>query len=63
MVPTTHFHAVLRARISAYALTRSDDLSQGIAKDYPDYLRAVGLIEGLKIALQFCEDIEREMDV
>jgi mRNA-degrading endonuclease RelE of RelBE toxin-antitoxin system len=36
-----------------------DNLSQGSPQDYASYLRVVGKIEGLRSALDLCDEAER----
>lgn len=58
----THFHRILRARVTEVLVTRSNEMAEGKCKSLEHYREEVGFIEGLKAALALCEDIERDMD-
>jgi len=56
----TRFHTLLKERIVEALSNRADDLARGVPVD--TYIRSVGYCDGLRAALAFCEDIEREFD-
>jgi hypothetical protein len=56
----TRFHSALIVKIDAALMNRADDLSRGVPLE--SYLRNVGYCDGLREALVFCEEIEREFD-
>ena len=56
------FARMLRVKIAEVLDTRSKELAGGICSDYSRYMHEVGYIQGLKDALTFSEDIEREPD-
>lgn len=53
----------IRRRIEQERAEYAVLLSQpNIVKDWDDYQRRIGLIEGLDIALRTCEEVEREQE-
>jgi hypothetical protein len=58
----THFHRVLRARISEVLVARSNDIASGVCKTLEHYKEEVGYMKGLKAALDIADDIEKDMD-
>lgn len=53
----------LKKKIDQIILEQISELSQhvalGSAQDYPSYMRVVGKIEGLRLALDLCEEAEK----
>jgi hypothetical protein len=58
----THFHRKLQAKIAEYETKWRDHLAGGGASNFDQYQRQVGNLEALRIVLQFCDEIERELD-
>ena len=56
----TRFHTLLKVRITEALEQRASDLSRGVPLD--QYDKNVGYCNGLRDALAFCEDVEREFD-
>lgn len=58
----TRFHTLLRIKAEEAIAIRSDSIAVGGAADYPDYLKSVGYIQGLRAALDLAREVEMEMD-
>ena len=58
-------HPDLANTVAARLFKIMDDLgrqiSEGYAQDWPDYKFRVGQINGMRIAIEQCQDIDREM--
>lgn len=58
----SHFHRLLRAKIAEVLEARASELTAGVCKDYAAYKEEAGYIRGLRDALVFSEEVEREPD-
>lgn len=58
----THFHALLRARISQEVKRIEIELARGAATDHGEYKLLVGKVLGMEECLNTCDEIEREFD-
>jgi hypothetical protein len=58
---TTRFHALLEKKIAEAIQNRTDSLAVGQASDYQTYKESVGYINGLRIALALCDDVEQDL--
>lgn len=56
----TRFHTLLRAKIDAAMRELADNLASGLPVE--QYHLKVGVYQGLKDALKYCEEVEREFD-
>ena len=56
-----HAHHVrtIKKKLTEIRAERAYDLGSGLAQDWADYRRRVGVLEGIDEALRVCEDIER----
>ncbi len=50
----------LRAKLQRHQEDLSAQLATGYAKDWADYCRRIGVIEGLSIAVGVCEEVSKE---
>ena len=48
------------ARVKKLRFERAEQIVDGFAKDWADYQRRLGVLDGLALALDICEDIEKE---
>lgn len=48
----------IRQKIEKQRQELTAQINEGYAKDWPDYKLRVGQLEGLKLAVQICEDVE-----
>lgn len=56
------FHRMLRVKLAEVLEARASELTSGLCKDYAAYREEVGYIRGLKDALVYSEEVEREPD-
>jgi hypothetical protein len=49
----------IKKKLMEIRAERASDLVSGLAADWADYRRRVGVLEGIDEALHVCEDIER----
>ena len=56
------FARMLRVKIAEVLEARASEMTIGVCKDYPSYREEVGYIRGLRDALTFSEEVEREPD-
>ncbi len=52
----------LRRRIEKERTQKAIGLGEGFAGDYEDYRHIVGVIEGLRLALEIADEIKQEQD-
>jgi hypothetical protein len=52
----------LRAKLLKAASDYSQQVADGCAQDWPDYKHRVGVIRGLREAIQACEIEEKKLD-
>lgn len=50
----------LHARLSQMKDDLSGQVADGYAKDWADYCRRIGVIEGLELAMEICVDVEKQ---
>jgi hypothetical protein len=62
MAAITHFHRKLQVKITERETMMKDHLAGGGAASFDLYQRQVGHIEALRVVLQMCDEIERELD-
>lgn len=53
---------MLRAKIAEVLEARTEELTAGACKDYAAYIGEVQYLNGLRDALKYAEDVEREPD-
>ena len=56
----SHYSRKLRKRIIDSIMTTENSLGLGNAADYPKYREQVGIIEGLRIVLGICDELDKE---
>jgi len=56
----THYSRKLRVKIEQAIQETEQSLGKGDAQDYARYRQHVGIIEGLKIVLGMCDDMDKE---
>lgn len=56
------FGRMFSAKVAEVLEARAKEMTLGLCKDYPAYREEVGYIRGLKDALVFAEEVEREPD-
>ena len=58
-------HPLLAANLPARIKKEQDErrlqVSEGYATDYADYRERIGVIKGLQVAIQLCEQLNREL--
>ena len=57
----TRFHLLLEKKIDEAIQNRTVSLASGAAADYPHYKENVGYINGLRDALNLCDEVEQDM--
>lgn len=58
----SHIGRMLEAKIAEVLVERQQDIGSGSAKTYDQYRQQVGYLHGLRDALKYLDDIEREPD-
>lgn len=58
----SHFHRQLEAALLEVIDTRSKQMATGVCVDYPHYKREAGVIEGIQLALNLANELEKESD-
>jgi hypothetical protein len=61
-VASSLFHRLLRVKVMEVLDTSMRNLASGNCRDYGAYKEEVGYCRGLKDALTYAEDVEREPD-
>ena len=56
----SHYSRKLRARVTLAIAETEDSLGRGNAVDYPTYRQYVGIIEGLRVAIGICDELDKE---
>ena len=51
----------LRGKLLEEINTKSKSLIEGYAQDWADYSRRVGVLDGLSIAVDLCDGVEKEL--
>lgn len=57
-----YFSEELQSRVLKDKIEKSMELGEGLAADFSDYRYACGVIAGMNLALDFAEDIKKELD-
>ncbi len=57
---TTHIGRLLREKIAAETEHLSTDIAGGASSDWGQYKHHVGIIQGLKLAVDLLDEIEKE---
>jgi len=58
----THFHRMLRAKVTEVLDARRLSVAEGVCSNFDRYMHEVGYITGLQDALKIADDLERELD-
>lgn len=58
----SHFNRALHAKVAEVLEARQTQIASGVCKDFEHYKYETGLIEGLRMALNLADDLEREPD-
>lgn len=58
----TRFHTLLRIKIEEAIRNRSESIVSGHCDDYASYRGNVEYVNGLKDALELCQEVEKEFD-
>lgn len=57
----TRFHTLLDAKLREVLVSRGEDLTSGVAKDYAEYKFEIGYLRALKDVLKICDEVNEEM--
>ncbi len=57
----THIGRLLRERISKEVFSLSTDIAGGASSDWGHYKQHIGIIQGLKLAVDLLDEIEKEL--
>lgn len=63
MIVQTNFHRLLRTKVEEAIKRDSDHIASGALENYDEYRFAAGILFGMRRVLQYCEEIEKDLDV
>ncbi len=61
--PTDHptLNITVKNRLAQMMRERQEDLALGLAQDWADYRYRCGVVQGLSLAIELCDEVFREL--